>query len=47
MKIGEEFGGRDHSTIMTSYDKIQKMLKDNPLMKEAVDRIKDRLGIKS
>ncbi len=42
-KIGQEFGGRDHSTIMTSYEKITKLVKDKDIYKEAVDEIKGRL----
>ncbi|MDD2201259.1 MAG: chromosomal replication initiator protein DnaA [Firmicutes bacterium] len=43
-KIGEEFGGRDHTTVMHAYDKIEKELKtDTTLsanMKEIVARLK-------
>lgn len=34
-KIGEEFGGRDHSTVIHSYEKIQELIKQDP----EVDRI--------
>jgi chromosomal replication initiator protein len=29
-KIGEEFGGRDHTTVIHSYDKIQDLIKNDP-----------------
>lgn len=34
-KIGEEFGGRDHTTVIHAYDKIQELIKTDP----EVDRI--------
>jgi chromosomal replication initiator protein len=34
-KIGEEFGGRDHTTVIHSYEKIQELIKSDP----EVDRI--------
>ncbi len=34
-KIGEEFGGRDHTTVIHSYEKIQELIKTDP----EVDRI--------
>ncbi|MEG0297905.1 MAG: chromosomal replication initiator protein DnaA [Erysipelotrichaceae bacterium] len=45
-KIGFEFGNRDHSTIMSSYDKICKMIKEKSSFKEAVIKIENKLGIK-
>lgn len=35
-KIGEEFGGRDHTTVMHANDKITEELKNNPEIEEAV-----------
>jgi chromosomal replication initiator protein len=29
-KIGEEFGGRDHTTVIHSYEKIQELIKSDP-----------------
>ena len=34
-KIGEEFGGRDHTTVIHAYEKIQDLIKTDP----EVDRI--------
>ncbi|MDF9824332.1 chromosomal replication initiator protein [Breznakia sp. PF5-3] len=44
-KIGSEFGNRDHSTIMTSYDKISKLSKEKSIYKDVIDEIKEKLGI--
>lgn len=43
IKIGEEFGGRDHSTVMTACDKVSRMLKKDPKYREAIVEIKDML----
>lgn len=44
-KIGEQFGGRDHTTIIHAYEKIVRLLqKDQELcviIKTLTDRIKD------
>ena len=43
-KIGTHFGGRDHSTIMSSYRKIVKDLKTNEQLKVVIKELKDRLS---
>lgn len=43
IKIGEEFGGRDHSTVMTACDKVSRMLKKDSKYREAIEEIKDML----
>lgn len=40
-KIGEYFGGRDHTTVLHAYDKISSELKTDNLLAEEVRRIKD------
>ncbi len=45
VKIGLEFGGRDHSTVMSSYEKMVKLLKENDVMMQAVIRIEHQLGL--
>ena len=40
-KIGEYFGGRDHTTGLHAYEKISAELKTNSLMAEEIRRIKD------
>lgn len=45
VKIGFEFGNRDHSTIMSSYEKMNKLLKENKTFQQAVMQIEQKLGI--
>ena len=40
-KIGECFGGRDHTTVLHAYEKISSELKTDPLLNEEIRRIKD------
>ena len=44
-KIGMEFGGRDHSTIMASYEKVNKLIKEKELFASAVIKIEKKLGV--
>lgn len=39
-KIGEAFGGRDHTTILHGYEKINKDLKKDNTLKKSVDELK-------
>lgn len=43
IKIGEEFGGRDHSTVMSACDKVGKLLKKDEAYKEAIIELKTML----
>lgn len=43
-KIGTYFGGRDHSTIMSSYRKIERDLKTNDQLKIVIKELKERLS---
>ena len=43
-KIGTYFGGRDHSTIMSSYRKIESDLKTNEQLKVVIKDLKDMLS---
>jgi chromosomal replication initiator protein len=38
-KIGEEFGGRDHTTVIHAYDKITKDMNSNSDFKDRIDKI--------
>ena len=42
-KIGDEFGGRDHSTIINSCRKIEKLIKSDELYLKAIKDIEARL----
>lgn len=42
-KIGEEFGGRDHTTVLHAYDKISAEIKTDESLKLAIDEIQKRL----
>ncbi len=42
-KIGEIFGGKDHTTVMNAIQKVDKGLKTDPALKEAVDELQKRL----
>lgn len=42
-KIGIQFGGRDHSTIMHSVDKIDNEIKINPQFKTIIEGLKSKI----
>ena len=42
-KIGSFFGGRDHSTVISSVEKIESELKINPDLKLAIDTINKKI----
>lgn len=42
-KIGIQFGGRDHSTIMHSVDKIDNEIKTNPQFKTIIEGLKSKI----
>ena len=42
-KIGDDFGKRDHTTVMHAYKKIDKEMKTNPNTKLIVDNVKKSL----
>lgn len=43
-KIGNEFGGRDHSTIMSSYEKMTKMIDSKETYRKVIAQIKEKLN---
>ena len=43
IQIGNEFGGRDHSTVMKACDKVNKNLQKNMSYRQAIDEIKKKL----
>ena len=44
-KIGMEFGGRDHATVMSSFNKVTKLIKEKELFADAVSKIEKKLGV--
>ena len=42
-KIGQEFGGKDHTTVMHACDKIQQQIKTDAEIKTAVFDLKQML----
>lgn len=43
VRIGKAFGGRDHSTVISAYDKVDKGLKTDAALTQAINEIKARL----
>ena len=41
--IGQEFGGRDHSTVMSSITSVEKKIKTDPLYLKAINEIESRI----
>ena len=42
-RIGLEFGGRDHSTVIFACDKMEKELETNTELEQAIKEIKSKL----
>ncbi|NLJ98312.1 MAG: chromosomal replication initiator protein DnaA [Tissierellia bacterium] len=38
-KIGDEFGGRDHTTVMHAYDKIESEIKESEKIRNRIDKL--------
>ena len=38
-KIGEAFGGKDHTTVMSGIDKVEKELKTSVQLQQAVEEL--------
>lgn len=43
-KIGEIFGGRDHSTVLHAVDKVTKLMQQDPVLKGSINGIKRDLN---
>lgn len=42
-KIGEEFGGKDHTTVIHAHEKIESSLKEDPEIQKMVEDINERI----
>ncbi len=43
-KIGEDFGGRDHTTVIHAVDKIGQDIEKNPEIRRAVEELKKNIA---
>ncbi len=43
-KIGGNFGGRDHTTVMHAYDKIKKQCSENPKTAELINELRQKIN---
>ncbi|SFB29792.1 chromosomal replication initiator protein DnaA [Lentibacillus halodurans] len=42
-KIGEEFGGRDHTTVIHAHEKVVKMMENDTLLHKEIEELKEQL----
>ena len=42
-RIGLEFGGKDHSSVMYACDKIKEEIQNNDSLKDEIDKIKSNI----
>lgn len=42
-KIGEEFGGRDHTTVIHAHEKISKLMENDTLLHKEIEELKEQL----
>ncbi|MCP8617203.1 chromosomal replication initiator protein DnaA [Salirhabdus salicampi] len=42
-KIGEEFGGRDHTTVIHAHEKISKMLTNDQQLQRDIEELKEKI----
>lgn len=43
--IGKEIGGRDHTTVIHSYEKVKEMIKDDPNVTQEIEQIRAILDV--
>ncbi len=46
-KIGDQFGGKDHTTVMYSCDKIAQLIKRDLNLAQVVREVSDRITLTS
>ncbi len=44
-KIGDEFGGKDHTTVLYSCEKVEKLKDKDPQFRQTLDRLNDRINL--
>ncbi len=44
-KIGDMFGGKDHTTVLHAYEKIEKELEENKELELIINKIKENLNV--
>ena len=44
-RIGIEFGGKDHSTVMHSVEKIEKEIKENKDLANQIEKLKKDISV--
>ncbi|WP_088188662.1 chromosomal replication initiator protein DnaA [Desulfosporosinus sp. FKA] len=42
-KIGDEFGGRDHTTVMHAHEKISQAIQDDPILEKKINELIQRI----
>ena len=43
-KIGDAFGGRDHSTVVYAYEKISKEIKTNSVLADDIEDLRNMIN---
>jgi len=43
--IGKEIGGRDHTTVIHSYEKVKEMMKEDPSLVQEIEQLKSILNV--
>ena len=46
-KVGDQFGGKDHTTVMYSCDKITQLVKRDLNLAQTIREVSDRITIAS
>ena len=42
-KIGSEFGGKDHTTVMHAVNKITKLVKEDQILNKEIEKIANEI----